>query len=73
MVWLTVVYIIVYFRQTRWPCFHTAYWYIVITGGVYNVYAVPRHEPCKGLCCPVWVLQQICRLPRDIQQIAVQF
>ena len=19
-----------------------------------------QHEPCKGECCPVWVLQQIC-------------
>ena len=21
---------------------------------------IGQHEPCKGECCPVWVLQQIC-------------
>ena len=31
---------------------------------IYIYIAVPiqtgQHEPCKGECCPVWVLQQIC-------------
>ena len=33
------------------------YMYMYIT---YNVCCSGQHEPFKGECCPVWVLQQIC-------------